>query len=321
MPKCELNDAPPIAHPHRTIDGLPRKKYRRRVGEHCPYVLHIGQRKLLVSEIDFLTRYYAAGSRAAGSNAISIGNGSAAGAHRVLYVGAAPGTHLLHLLELFPAVSWVLYDPRKFDTRVQRHPRVQIHNDFFTHEQARREQAAGMTAFISDIRTGAADEDDSNDWPEIAVNMQDQREWTEILGVPASLKFRLPWRPGTTTYLDGDVCMQAWAPLTSTETRLMCARGADGTFATRDYDNIEYEEQCFHHNTVSRLSRWQGALDYNERILVNHDECYDCAREEHTLAEFAAVTHDPRGVFELVKLISTGLRPLTFGSHPQVYAL
>eukprot|EP00961_Rhodomonas_salina_P002887 39493-Rhodomonas_salina.1 len=56
--------------------------YRRRQGEEKT-VVHWGQRKLLLSELEFLTAHGAAGAT-------------------VVYAGAAPGTHTRYLLELFP---------------------------------------------------------------------------------------------------------------------------------------------------------------------------------------------------------------------------
>ena len=69
---------------------------------------HWGQRKLFLTELDFLTRYLNHSS------------------NKVLYVGASPGTHLLMILELFPQLELILYDPRNFDKRLKSHPRVTI---------------------------------------------------------------------------------------------------------------------------------------------------------------------------------------------------
>ena len=57
---------------------------------------HWGQRKLLFSEIEFLTLYGHL-------------------AKTVVYAGAAPGTHINYLSkELFPEHKWVLVDPAPF---------------------------------------------------------------------------------------------------------------------------------------------------------------------------------------------------------------
>jgi hypothetical protein len=82
----------------RTLrDDSPRLKYRRRQNE-VKTVLHWGQRKLLLSEVEFLTKY---------------GHLS----NTVVYAGAAPGTHLNILAELFKDKKFVCVDPAPFNIR------------------------------------------------------------------------------------------------------------------------------------------------------------------------------------------------------------
>ena len=65
--------------------NAPQSKYRRRRNE-IKTVIHWGQMKLLLCEIEFLTRY-------------------STNAKTVLYVGAAPGTHIVYLMQLFPHLN------------------------------------------------------------------------------------------------------------------------------------------------------------------------------------------------------------------------
>ncbi len=74
-----------------------RLKYRRRKGE-VKSVLHWGQRKLLLSEIEFLLLH-------------------GDGVKLVVYAGAAPGTHIAYLADLFPEHHFVLYDPAPFTVK------------------------------------------------------------------------------------------------------------------------------------------------------------------------------------------------------------
>ena len=71
--------------------------------------LHNGQRKLLLSEIDFFNRVCKSESESK----------SAVDFHKrplhMVYPGAAPGTHLLYLLDLYPNLKLFLWDPAKFD--------------------------------------------------------------------------------------------------------------------------------------------------------------------------------------------------------------
>jgi hypothetical protein len=101
--------------PTRRGDGDPELPYRRRQGEYKT-VLHWGQRKLHVSEIEFLTEFgfpYC----------------------HVVYAGAASGTHIKQLSEMFPDVTFHLYDPSPFT--VLPTERIRIHNELFTDEIAR----------------------------------------------------------------------------------------------------------------------------------------------------------------------------------------
>ncbi len=78
----------------RLEPDAPRAPYRRREQE-LKTVVHWGQRKLFLGELEFLTAYSTPGAT-------------------VLYAGAAPGTHLRFLMELFPTLHWVLVDPGNF---------------------------------------------------------------------------------------------------------------------------------------------------------------------------------------------------------------
>ncbi len=101
--------------PARRGDGDPELPYRRRQGEYKT-VLHWGQRKLHVSEIEFLTEFgfpYC----------------------HVVYAGAASGTHIKQLSDMFPDVTFHLYDPSPFT--VLPTERIRIHNELFTDEIAR----------------------------------------------------------------------------------------------------------------------------------------------------------------------------------------
>ncbi|NBU82626.1 MAG: hypothetical protein EBS55_13370, partial [Flavobacteriaceae bacterium] len=74
-----------------------------------PYNVHIGQRKLMLSEIQMLNEYYMSGIS---KKPI------------LLYVGAAPGHHLILLSMMFPNVFFILYDGAKFVPILKRYPDV-----------------------------------------------------------------------------------------------------------------------------------------------------------------------------------------------------
>ena len=66
--------------------------------EYVKTVVHWGQRKLLLSEIEFLTL---------------IGRNDLRGA-TVVYARAGPGTHIPQLTRMFPQVHFILVDPAPF---------------------------------------------------------------------------------------------------------------------------------------------------------------------------------------------------------------
>ena len=102
--------------------------------------LHSGQRKLLLSEIEFLTRYL---------------DMTISPTPLVIYAGAASGRHIPFLSMMFPQVTFHLWDPAEFE--IEKTDRIQIYNELFTKEVISTEYSnpnfAKNIYFISDIRT------------------------------------------------------------------------------------------------------------------------------------------------------------------------
>jgi 23S rRNA U2552 (ribose-2'-O)-methylase RlmE/FtsJ len=135
-----------------------------------------------MSEIEFLTKYSVKGLQ-------------------VVYIGAAPGTHIHLLAQMFPELEFILYDPQPF--RCLSRDNIQFVNERFTDEMARKCQNKRVL-FISDIR--CVDSREAMDVVEKSIenDMIDQMRWHQIMKPRAScLKFRLPWDTSTTKYLDG----------------------------------------------------------------------------------------------------------------------
>jgi cap2 methyltransferase len=91
-----------------------RLPYKRRKGE-VKTVIHWGQRKLLMSEIEFLTLY---------------GKTS----QMVVYAGAAPGTHIALLSNMFPELHFFCVDPAPFT--VKETEKITIVQDLFSVDMA-----------------------------------------------------------------------------------------------------------------------------------------------------------------------------------------
>ena len=87
------------------------------------------------------------------------------------------------------------------------------------------------------------------------------------------IKFRLPWKDGKTLYPDGHIYMQPFPGPSSTETRLIFKKHAK----IITYDNTQYEQHCFYHNTVIKFKYFNHKLGLCTLEKDDIDNCYDCA--------------------------------------------
>lgn len=258
-----------------TIDELPRAItpespqgiYRERKGE-VKSTLHYGQRKLLMSEIDFLT--------------LTETDTDTKDPTTVIYVGAAPSIHTPILSKMFPNHKFVLVDPSPFT--IKETDNISILNAFFTDELAQEFASIyknNRVLLISDVRSSDIAEDIQNVQKQQEIVTRDmtmQENWHSILKPEYSMfKFRLPWDKGTTRYYDGEIRFQAWAPQTSSESRLIIKKNAK----KRLYDNHLYESHMFFFNTVTRVCYYEHDVQAN-----GLDHCYDCSCEVKILQDY-----------------------------------
>ena len=93
-----------VMPPAIKVDDIPSElAYERRSLTITPN-LHIGQRKLYLSELEFMLLYYEkvkAGLVMDDADASTI----------IVYAGSAPGHHIYFMQELFPNTKWILIDP------------------------------------------------------------------------------------------------------------------------------------------------------------------------------------------------------------------
>jgi ubiquinone/menaquinone biosynthesis C-methylase UbiE len=253
---------------------FPREPYERRFKDKRNYI-HWGQRKLLLSEIEFLCLFF----KDKFAN-LSLKNNTKDVV--VVYAGAAPGTHILILNDLFPMVKFILYDPCEFSQELRNScefsQKIEIYQELFTDAvclDLKEKYKNDTILFISDIRTADITTMDNKEVEDHIINDQQlQFIWYGILNPTLSmLKFRLPWNDGITSYLDGDIYLQAYAPLSSTETRLIIAQDC----SLRDYDNRLYEEQLFYFNKYLRDANYC----IKDELLP-----FDKAVEKHILIQY-----------------------------------
>jgi hypothetical protein len=229
---------------------------------------HWGQKKLLLSEIQFFTRICKT------LNIKSLKD------FAVVYIGSAGGHHLPILYNLFPDLIWLLYDPAPFSKDVTKHPTkdksVFIYNMYFTDdtlEHVRKNCQGRKILFISDIRVETKEED-------IIKDMRNQAFWGTELNSPFMLhKFRLPYEeletipksnlqfklndklfinPNLKTtkyknmlYLKGDIYLQIFPPPYSGELRLFVEQ-KDGKYEFAEYDYLDIENRLVYFNSYIR---------------------------------------------------------------------
>lgn len=250
-----------------------------------PTNVHIGQRKLLLSEIQLLTKWYQE--------------------HHydpvVLYVGAAPGTHLILLSYMFPNVYFILYDGAKFDRILSHYPNIyEVHEgkDGFVdtklvHSIKKRFMDSSRLIFVSDIRLGADSEYQFESG--VTEDMKRQQEWMEILRPKMSLlKFRMSYHMKhgeKLRYTKGDLYYQVWPKDKSGETRLLVRQKDIDTKV--DYDFKEYEETMFFHNKYSRPFCYSHTPpDVKKWVLSKQNTycpCYDCLSELSIIHDYCRV--------------------------------
>lgn len=246
-------------------------------------IKHLGQRKLLITELQFLNKYYKIGDI-------------------VLYVGACPGAHIAILLELFPKINFVLYD--KTECIIQS-DRVVYMQKYFDDNEAIKFANRNDILFISDIRNleiAQAIKLEKNIFrsskksDEIILNdLKMQKQWIEMIKPKKSLlKFRLGYEiKDKFKYFGGEIFFQAWGPL-GTETRLV----PDTNRIVR-YDPVLYDENIQYYNYVIRPKKYTKYSKIFDQIgiLNNYDSTLEFDILETYLRKFSKF--NPKNLIDL----------------------
>jgi hypothetical protein len=226
-------------------------------------VMHYGQLKLLLSEIQFL-------------NHVGNWHGSV-----LIYAGASPGLHIPTLLRLHPGLRLVLVDPQP--NIMRNSARVRVIRAYLTDDLAYALacQYGENILFVSDIRIGGGrNESDDEQQARIHRDMVAQMNWHRIMSPRASLmKFRLPWTVPFTDYLSGIIYLPVYGKKLTHEARLLVFRGAP----VIRYDNKLYEGQMAYFNQFIRRNTYPGG------------QCFDC----YTLRQLVGEEHGRQIMWEL----------------------
>ena len=250
--------------------------------------IHSGQRKLLLSEIEFFVTEY----KKFNEKKKKI----------ILYIGASTGIRSIHtytLAILFPEFEYHLYDSASFFPLLKDLKNVKIFKRWFTDKDVSTYENKNVF-LISDIRNPVYGElkqrENINRMNDLILEdmMFQKYLYEKIKPKSALLKFRLPWNDDKTEYLDGKIYFQVWQDFTSTETRLI----PNGKM--KMYDNRSYEERMFYFNKNIRTK-------YYVHNLKCYGHCYDCMSEIHILKEYMKLKKMTGDVCELGSSITKNL--------------
>lgn len=280
-------DAKPASSFSRILNPRSRRKKYEKLTSTKDH-MHNGQRKLLLTEIEFITREFEKLKK---------------GHKIVLYIGASTGAtksiHTYTLAQMFPEFEYHLYDDKSFYHKLRELKNVKIFQRWFTDEDSKRYKGKNVL-MISDMRDPIIGKHKNNNNlnkqnKTVFDDMAVQRKFYEdIQPISALLKFRLPWKPGKTEYLDGDIYYQLWQGLHSTETRLV----PNGKLKV--YDNTSYEERLFYFNTETRFK-------YYKHDIECYGHCYDCNSEITILENYIKFRNLKISVCDLGKEITKEL--------------
>lgn len=279
-------------------------------------VHHWGQRKLLLTEIEFLSHCLRK-IKEAGGNPRD---------YTVVYAGAADGRHIPFLWNsLFPGVFREIHlydDVRRFApgpihlaseprrTRVRIAPVIHSHPSltdtfhkkyavdagtilpalpkgvpynigWFTEEVARSYHGRPVL-FISDIRTNP--DNDS-----IFSDNRAQMAWVDAMDPYACmLKHRMPFNRPEMAFLAGEILLQLWAPVNSTEGRLWAMR----PYKRHTYKLSDYESRMFTFNKLYRPTCFKfKPICAKKATTVDGCRCYDCVGELYVLDRYLEIAN------------------------------
>ena len=124
----------------------------------------------------------------------------------------------------------------------------------------------------------------------------------------AMLKFRLPFRHGSSRLPSGQLRYQCWSSAASTETRLICTR----PYAYVMYNHTEHEEIMYHHNTTRPYPLIGVYANEHVSMLLHRlgkPLYYDAYRESEVISKLLAkTTHSQIHVYSLIDEISFSIR-------------
>jgi len=220
-----------ILYSSSLFSNFPERKYTDTENEKN---IHYGQLKLLISEIEFLIN----------KNQKLF----------ILYIGAAPGHHLTILSQCFPENIFICFDATKFGVNPSNN--LIFKRRFFVDYDSEFYASLENLLLISDIRGNLSIENSEIQSfdkfeEEVSKNLEQQKNWVLDMKPQFSLlKFRFPFTVKNYTYFPGEINFQVFAPVSSSETRLVVSR--KDIEKQEVYDTEKYNNQLYFFNLCYR---------------------------------------------------------------------
>jgi len=257
-------------------------------------VPHLGQRKLLMTEVLFLSQYNLQNIEKKDKPPI------------VIYPGAAPGLHIVYLAKLFPNIEFHLYDMSKYDINLRedniRPKNITLYQQLFLDEESQywaKKGKEGIDIYlVSDIRALTGSEK-TLEQTENVIHIDNilQYKWIEeIRPVSAIIKWRVPFTFGESfryKYLSGEILLQPWGGIGTSETRLIVeCPPKNKPYKYKTIKNTIFEEKMSAFNNVQKsmgyfnhpikCSGFEPYDKYESSIYksgLGMDHCWNCSSE------------------------------------------
>lgn len=280
--------------------------------------LHIGQRKLLITEVLFLSMYNLQYFKSLSKNDLIDNLPKDKKIPIVIYAGAAHGTHLLELLKLFPGIVFHNYDRTNFDhnlvTNNYKFPNNFLFQELFLESHINKYTKLAdegyLIYFISDIRSSYSNFITKNKQIKNENKLDSEFEEcvkydnilmesfiTKIKPISCLFKFRLPYNTNKIyNYLEGKIMLQPWSKDKSNECRLIIENlnnNRDKKYKYNDYDKNNFEDTFYYLNIVLKYYGFynhsipcSGYYPYDkyenndiEKFAIGFDHTYNCSFE------------------------------------------
>jgi hypothetical protein len=306
-PLASLHPLPWDCRKHFCYDA--RISYRADKDNPTRTSLHLGQRKLFIAELRFLCHFLASSQ----DSALVVYAGASPG-HHIPYLASLFPKVVFHLYDPSPfgiaankqcylhrqffsdeiAEEWgrkgcdlFISDIRVADRKASSRPE---HSKKASLKYSRRKESSvpSEAQVDKDMKVLSRPEHSKKVFrkessvpseAQVDKDMKDQARWARKINprLGSSLKFRPPYGRGKMVYLSGIIAPQAWAPLSSTEMRLLI-KGGD--FVEQTYDTGHYEDACYYLNNMLRQF-----IIYSPHVSMKtpgFDGCFDCTTEFET---------------------------------------